>query len=294
MKRESNIRRAPFFNRGIHRNVKRGLNAAAIALFASLAGSPFANAASFHCSRNASASERLVCNDPSLSALDDQLAALYRNALDASSDTTALEADRVSQWQWRQHNCKDKACVADWYNRRIAELEGDVKHGKQATVQRVKESVVDQHLAPSAQDAVLEMKHIETKPKGQSATDDAKGVTKAGAKVAAADDNASLHLKKMPSGMAADARQQRLAEAHKHHLPASDVAPTAMEAKMAASGGAFAKAAGIAPIDAPLAHRDKDAANGHAEEKAPDQAASKSADKDASEPAKSDASVALK
>ncbi|QGZ59669.1 lysozyme inhibitor LprI family protein [Paraburkholderia acidiphila] len=251
MNREPKIRRAAFF--------KRGLNAAAIALFASLAGSPFAHAASFHCPRNASASERLVCNDPTLSALDDKLAALYRSALDATTDTTALEADRVSQWQWRQHNCKDKACVTDWYDRRIAELEGDLKHGKQAAVQRVKEGVVDQRLAPSAQDAVLEMHGIAPAPKDDNAAaaDNAKSVKKAGEKVASADANAPLHLQKMPSGVAADARQTKLAQAHAHHLPSKEAAPagdvSAATAKMAGANSAFAKAAGMASMDAPPA-----------------------------------------
>ena len=259
MNREPKIRRAPFF--------KRGLNAAAIALFASLAGSPFAHAASFHCPHNASASERLVCNDPTLSALDDKLAALYRSAFDTTTDTTALEADRVSQWQWRQHNCKDKACVTDWYDRRIAELEGDLKHGKQATIARVKEGVVDQRLAPSAQDAVLEMHGIPPAPKDEKATpassaDGAKGVTKAASKVASAE--LPLHLQKMPSGVAADARQTRLAQAHVHRLPTKDTAPadtSAMAAKMAGSGSAFAKAAGMASIDAPVVQPANAAAN---------------------------------
>jgi uncharacterized protein len=275
MNREQTNRRA--------RLLKRGLNAAAVALFAALAGSPFAQAASFHCPHNASASERLVCNDPTLSALDDQLAALYRNAVDASTDTAALEADRVSQWQWRQHNCKDKACVTDWYNRRIAELEGDLKHGKQATVQRVREGVVDQQLAPSAQNAVLEIKGIATAPKSPglapvSSTGDAKNVTKSTTKLASTEANEPLHLQKMPSGVVADARQTHLADAHAHHASARETAPpaqadaSALAAKMASAGAAFAKAAGMASIDAPAVQPAQKAANSAAE-KAPAQAA---------------------
>lgn len=255
MNREQKIRRAHLLN--------HGLSAAAIALFASLAGLPFAHAASFRCAHDASASERLVCNDPTLSVLDDKLAALYRSAFDATPDTTALEADRISQWQWRQHNCKDKACVTDWYNRRIAELEGDLKHGQRAAVQRVKEGVASQDLAPCAQDAVLELKGIAAAAKCQSAApvssgQGAKGVTTAAAKLAAADAKAPLHLEKMPSGVAADARQKRLANAHAHHIPAGDAAPadqakaSAMAAKMAGASTAFAKAAGMATLDAPL------------------------------------------
>ena len=268
MNREQTTRCAQHFN--------RGLSAAAIALCAALAGSPLAHAASFRCPHDASASERLVCNDPTLSALDDQLAALYHKAFDATTDSAALEADRVSQWQWRQHNCKDKACVTDWYDRRIAELEADLKHGKQASAQRVKEGVVDQQLAPSAQDAVLEMKGIAAVPKSPdsapaSSAEGAKGVAKTGAKLASAEANAPLHLKKMPSGVAADARQKRLAEVHAHRVPGEDAAlstqadASAMAAKMAGANSAFAKAAGMASIDAPLAQPASSAANSAAE-----------------------------
>jgi uncharacterized protein len=278
MNREQTTRRALL--------LKRGLNAAAIALFAALAGSPFAQAASFHCPRNASASERLVCNDPALSTLDDQLAALYRTAVDASTDTAALEADRVSQWQWRQHNCKDNACVTDWYNRRIAELEGDLKHGKRATIQRVKEGVVDQQLAPSAQNAVLEIKGIETAHTSQSlapasSEEGAKTVTKATTKLASTEASEPLRLQKMPSGVAADARQTRLADAHAHHVPAGEAAPpaqtdtSALAGKMASAGTSFAKAAGMASIDAPRVQPAKSAANSAAE-KAPAQSTAQS------------------
>ncbi|HTH62762.1 MAG TPA: hypothetical protein VL689_21755 [Paraburkholderia sp.] len=220
--RERKIRRAYF--------LRRSLSGAAIGLFASLAGIAAARAASFQCPHNASASERLVCNDPALSALDDKLAGLYRNAFDASPDPTSLEADRVSQWQWRQRNCKDKACVTDWYERRIAELEGDVKHGKEATVQRVKDGVVDQHLAPSAQDAVLQMHGIEPASKSDNAAP-------------APSTKSTLHLQKMPSGFAADARQKRLAQAYAHRLPAADATAVSQPGSLS-----------MASVDASLAH----------------------------------------
>lgn len=221
----------------------RGLSAAALALFATLAVSTAAQAASFHCPHNASASERIVCTDPTLSALDDKLAALYKTAVDATPDATALEADRVNQWQWRQHNCKDKACVTDWYNRRIAELEGDFKHGQQATAQRVKDGVADQHLAPTARDAVLEMKGIEPAVKHTDAKHDD---TEANAE--------ALRLRKMPSGVAADARQKRIADALAKHIPAAVPAPSASNAQEnAAAGKAIANATSVASIDKTVA-----------------------------------------
>jgi uncharacterized protein len=236
MNREQTNRRAKSF-------LHRGLSTAALALFATLAATTAAQAASFHCPHNASASERIVCTDPTLSALDDKLAALYKTAVDATPDSTALEADRVSQWQWRQHNCKDKACVTDWYNRRIAELEGDFRHGQQAAVQRVKDGVADQHLAPTARDAVLEMKGIEPAVKHTDAQhDDAQASAEA------------LRLRKMPSGVAADARQKRIADALAKHIPAAVPAPSASNAQAnAASSKAIAHATSVASIDEVIA-----------------------------------------
>jgi uncharacterized protein len=222
MNRQPNSRRAPTLK---PRGLRRAALVPAFVLFTSLTGASLAHAASFRCPHNASASERLVCGDPELSALDDKLAALYRSAVEATPDTTALEADRISQWQWRQHNCKDKACVADWYDRRIAELEGDLQHGKAASAERVRTGVVDQQLAPAAQNAVLEMKGITCDGPNAAAK-------------AAAQPDAKLHLHKMPSGVAADARQKRLAGA----AAARGAAPAAASAAVSTATAASAKA----------------------------------------------------
>ncbi|MFP6561374.1 lysozyme inhibitor LprI family protein [Paraburkholderia sp. B3] len=234
MNRQPNPHRASMPN---HRISRRAALVPAFVLFASLAGASLAHAASFRCPHNASASERLVCSDPQLSALDDKLAALYRSAVEATPDTTALEADRISQWQWRQHNCKDKACVADWYDRRIAELQGDLQHGKQASAERVRTGVVDQQLAPTAQDAVLEMKGITCENPNAAAK-------------AEAQPDSKLHLHKMPSGVAADARQKHLAEAAAAHgaAPAAVSAPAATAAATAtATTAATTTAAAATP-----------------------------------------------
>ncbi|WP_052408821.1 lysozyme inhibitor LprI family protein [Paraburkholderia acidipaludis] len=223
MNRQPNPHRAPALNR-------RAALVPALALFASLAGASLAHAASFHCPHNASASERLICSDPQLSALDDKLAALYRGAVEATPDTTALEADRISQWQWRQHNCKDKACVADWYDRRIAELQGDLQHGKEASAERVRTGVVDQQLAPAAQDAVLQIKGITCENPNAAAK-------------AEAQPDSKLHLHKMPSGVAADARQKHLAEAAAH-----GAAPTAASTPAAPAATATTTAAAATPM----------------------------------------------
>lgn len=141
------------------RRARAGIGAAMLLTMLCAGGySALAQAASFHCPKNASSSEKLVCGDPALSSLDDKLAAVYLHAKDVTPDRDALEADRIHQWQWRQHNCKDKACVANWYNRRIGELQADVDQGKQAQLDALKADVVTQNLDASAKDAIMKLK----------------------------------------------------------------------------------------------------------------------------------------
>jgi uncharacterized protein len=132
------------------------LSICVLAASAALAGN--ASAASFKCTTHSSASEKIVCQDPQLSKLDDRLAAAYQRAMDASPDTKSVEAARTEQWLWRQHNCTDKTCVTNWYERRIAELDADYKQGKQAEKAAFEASLVEQKLDPAAADAVRKIK----------------------------------------------------------------------------------------------------------------------------------------
>ncbi|SAK60020.1 lipoprotein [Caballeronia temeraria] len=141
-------------------DLRRCARLAACVFLTSLGAMTASHAASFRCPHNASASERIVCADPALSSLDDKLAAVFREAHDATPDASALDADRVTQWQWRQRNCKDTACVTDWYTRRISELQADVAHGKKQTADHIKTGIAEQKLAPSAEAAVLRMKGL--------------------------------------------------------------------------------------------------------------------------------------
>jgi uncharacterized protein len=135
-------------------SVKLGTSVA-VALFLIGGGlSVPAQAASFHCGKNASTSEKLVCGDPQLSSLDDKLAAAYQRAKDVAPDKQSIEDARVQQWQWRQHNCHDKTCVANWYERRISELDADFSEGKTAQKAAFEANLTRQNLAPSAQAAV--------------------------------------------------------------------------------------------------------------------------------------------
>ena len=140
-------------------NVRRAGGTATLALL--LLGGGFsgsAQAASFHCGKKVSSSEKLVCNDQELSSLDDKLAIAYKRAKDVTPDTAAFEDERVKQWQWRQHNCKDKTCVINWYNRRTSELDADFDQGTENQVTVLKASLAEQNLAAPAQAAVLRIK----------------------------------------------------------------------------------------------------------------------------------------
>ncbi len=94
------------------------------------------HAASFNCNNAASFSEKAVCRDSHLSALDDTLASRYATAYATAVDKRAIAAVRDHEWRWRQTHCRDNGCVQDWYQRRIAELEADIvsSAGANATV----------------------------------------------------------------------------------------------------------------------------------------------------------------
>ena len=150
----------PVFSRTLQRLAKPSALLSIVMLSAGATLAADASAASFKCTSKLSASEKIVCNDPALSALDDRLAAAWLRAKDTTLDTGALEAARTQQWLWRQHHCTDQACVKGWYDRRIAELDADYEQAKQARRDAFDASLVEQKLAPSAADAVRKMKGV--------------------------------------------------------------------------------------------------------------------------------------
>ena len=82
-----------------------------------------AEATSFDCSKGRSLTEKMICNDPALSRLDDTLGQLYWKARRKVSDRRAFIADSDSKWAWREANCRDAACLGTWYATRIDELQ---------------------------------------------------------------------------------------------------------------------------------------------------------------------------
>lgn len=94
---------------------------AALAFLLSLTCGPgLTSAASFDCSKAASPVERLVCEDPQLSQLDEKLAAAYQAKTLTTSDSNSVREQR--QWLARRNRCPDRVCVRTAYEERLAQL----------------------------------------------------------------------------------------------------------------------------------------------------------------------------
>ena len=82
-----------------------------------------ARGASFDCSRASTHVERLICSDPTLSGLDDQLARAYR----AAAGTPDADAVRAGQRRWLKevrNKCGDIPCLTEAYDARIKDISG--------------------------------------------------------------------------------------------------------------------------------------------------------------------------
>jgi len=89
-----------------------------------LLGSPLvAHATSFDCNLGHSAAEKLICHNPDLSKLDDELGKLYWKARRAVADKHSFRTDSDAKWTWRETHCTDETCLTTWYSGRIGELQ---------------------------------------------------------------------------------------------------------------------------------------------------------------------------
>jgi len=76
---------------------------------------------SFDCSRAASTAEQLVCSDPNLASMDQQIASLYKSAKDAASDPTEITLDQRA-WLADRNACQTKECLFRIYRSRSSDL----------------------------------------------------------------------------------------------------------------------------------------------------------------------------
>jgi len=80
---------------------------------------------SFDCGKAKSFSERLICGNPELAALDRGLAQHFdfvRGSL-AEADRKAFATEARKAWQAREAHCRDAACLTEWYRTRNSQLD---------------------------------------------------------------------------------------------------------------------------------------------------------------------------
>ncbi len=80
------------------------------------------HAASFDCAKAASRAEILICSDPALSMLDEELSVLHRRARAAASDPAGFTKESRSEWRRRESLCQDRDCLLGWYAHRREQL----------------------------------------------------------------------------------------------------------------------------------------------------------------------------
>lgn len=87
-------------------------------------------AASFDCKKASTLVERQICADPTLSALDDQLAAAYQRALAAAKDKQAILDQQRAWLSATRDDCSNEACLKAAYKSRLVQLDPAKKKGE--------------------------------------------------------------------------------------------------------------------------------------------------------------------
>lgn len=78
---------------------------------------------SFDCAKARSRSERLICSDEELAALDRDTGRLHARARAAARDPAAFRRQNDAEWKQREATCRDKPCLLAWYSRRRSQLQ---------------------------------------------------------------------------------------------------------------------------------------------------------------------------
>ena len=70
----------------------------------------------------------MICADAELSQLDRELGRVYARAKNSTPDSAAFRRQNDQEWRRREANCRDRACLLEWYaqrrNQLIHELNG--------------------------------------------------------------------------------------------------------------------------------------------------------------------------
>ncbi len=82
----------------------------------------FASAASFDCQKASTDVEKRICSDTQLSVLDEDLAKVYKNALQRDPDRVKTQQQR---WlKYTRNDCNTPGCLKDAYKLQIDRLNG--------------------------------------------------------------------------------------------------------------------------------------------------------------------------
>jgi len=84
----------------------------------------------FDCDKVRSIPENLICRDPELAAQNRDLALLYERAKNSAIDKNLFASLTYRQWTLRELHCRDKECLASWFNRQKQILPNIIKTGE--------------------------------------------------------------------------------------------------------------------------------------------------------------------
>ncbi len=104
----------------MNNNIKRGAWVAAT-LLGGLGLAVSAQGASFDCGKAQTKVEHLICDNPEISKLDDELKAGYKAALQDEKQADSIKQAQ-KQWMKKRNGCADAACVKSAYETRVAAL----------------------------------------------------------------------------------------------------------------------------------------------------------------------------
>jgi len=90
-------------------------------LFGLLGVALSAQGASFDCGKAQSKVEHLICDNPEISKLDDELSSAYKTALQDKAKADAIKRGQ-KQWMKERNGCTDAACVRRAYETRLSGL----------------------------------------------------------------------------------------------------------------------------------------------------------------------------
>lgn len=77
--------------------------------------------ASFDCAKATSKVEKMICADPELSALDENLSKVFKEAMKNIDEKDQLKKEQFA-WMKERNLCKDNVCIQKSYKSRTAEL----------------------------------------------------------------------------------------------------------------------------------------------------------------------------